>query len=338
MSGAWELYPHPDGPWLLRRGERCYAVDRERASSLAADPGILDAAFARSPDMRAGRRRGVRRWLTILPAGLARRLSAPLSPFCGWTSLATLAAGGAVLMVAAARCGAPIGIRGPSDAAVAWILLVGLNLLHELGHAGALRRCGYPPGAIGLGRLGFLPVLWCDVTPVVLLPSRDRARVDAAGVCWQLGGAGLLAAIGALSGRPAPGTAAVAALVSAGWSLLPVLRLDGYWLLRDLLDADPEAPAPPGAGPMVRLLLSCVRLLQLALLARAVVLAWTLAGAVRLAPSSPPAVVQTAIAAVGAAIIGALVWAGIGRARLLAADLSGISRRARRRNPSVPPA
>ena len=73
---------------------------------------------------------------------------------------------------------------------MSWPVILGVFLVtalaHELGHAAALAREGWPPGSVGVGLLWVLPVGWCDVSAVALLPRRGRVRVDLAGVAFQL--------------------------------------------------------------------------------------------------------------------------------------------------------
>ncbi|GAG79751.1 unnamed protein product, partial [marine sediment metagenome] len=118
---------------------------------------------------------------------------------------------------------------------------LGLFLLtavwHELGHAAALARSGYPPGGIGAGVLFVIPVLFADVTAVGALPRAGRIRVDVSGTIFQLGLGGAFMALASLNiFAPAMTLAASSALLAISWSLFPFIRSDGYWLLCDLLE------------------------------------------------------------------------------------------------------
>lgn len=273
MSGDPVLlvHPHAAGPWIVQRGRRRLVVPAALGRALAAwhgkrprrddvraalPPGLsgqaavdLDrfvAALWRRP---ARRRRGP--WVRgeVLPPALTRRLARPLVPLVSVGALVLLAMAGAVALGAQVLIGDPPPPLTWTRAALALPLFLATALLHELGHAAALLRRGYAPGAVGVGVLFFLPVLWCDVSPVALLPPRRRLAVDLAGPALQLAAAGTLFATDILlpASRRGPwalaGAAAAAAVV---WSLIPFIRSDGFWALGDALgigDLD-RAPEP----------------------------------------------------------------------------------------------
>ncbi len=308
MSGGdrprFRLEAHRAGPWLLTLAGRRFGVAPDLGRRLAGCGGSLDPEAVRGlltpeeaaalRDLAAGggaagrpaRDAGIRPRLPLLPAVAVDAAARRLAPLASWPALAALAAGGglACLLGPLARAGAPAAAPagGAPGAAVApavgtWgpalALFLAGALWHELGHAAALRREGYPAGRIGGGLLLLVPVLWCDVSAVGLLPRRGRLRVDLAGAGFQLAAAGLLGLLPAAAAR----LAAWSTLLAVAWSLLPVLRTDGHWLLADLLGLpDLEAPAARATAGRVRarravagtLLLH--RLLRLLLLAGAV--------------------------------------------------------------------
>jgi len=187
---------------------------------------------------------------TVLPAALVDGLATRLAPLAGWCVLALGAGlGAAAYLQGFARLAAGSALRPASGRE--WAVGLGLFLLtaiwHELGHAAALRREGLPAGRVGVGVLLVMPVLYCDVTLVGLLPRRGRLRVDAAGVAFQLAGGGLLFAGGVLLAWAPGRLAGLSALAAAGWSLLPFVRTDGHWILCDLLGRR-DLVAPLAAG------------------------------------------------------------------------------------------
>jgi hypothetical protein len=252
-----------DGRWLLREGGRCFVVPDRLGRRL--QDGLPEPEFESAlADLRRGESTERTLWLRrcLLPPQLVVRLAGPLRRLAGWPALG-LAATAGVFVYAAGPAAAAAG-----GGAAVWLPALGLALLaalgHELGHAAALLRAGGTPGGVGVGLLFVLPVLYCDVTSVALLPRRERLRVDAAGLAWHLALGGLLRSIG----TPAASLAAWGVLAAAGWNLLPFLRTDGYWLLADALDVRTlQPPAPAGAGRCVRTALGLWRGAHLVFLA-----------------------------------------------------------------------
>ena len=246
------------GPWLVETAGRRFAVPADLGRRLrdGGDPEGILPLLATAPRRRG---RGPALRVTLLPASCVRALAARLAPGLGDVGLVVLAAVGALLYVAASLSGPTAHVHAFAwPEAVAAVLLAGV--CHELGHAGALSRGGGRPGAIGVGVLLVLPVLWCDVTEVAVLPRRARLRVDAAGVCCHLPVGGAMACVGVFWGRPAMTAAGAAVLAAVVWSLLPLLRTDGYWLLCDALGLRSlGAPAPAGAPRALRWTLAAWR-------------------------------------------------------------------------------
>lgn len=134
---------------------------------------------------------------------------------------------------------APHGL-GISAAAIA-LAVLGI-VLHEFGHAAALRAMGGRPGEIGFGLYyGFLPMLYSDLSQAWRLSRRRRVLVNLGGIYLQIVYAGALL----LAARAFPQTAAAsialhlaatASVMMALLQLLPLSGTDGYWVLADCLD------------------------------------------------------------------------------------------------------
>lgn len=277
-----EVQPHPHGAWLIRAGRRVLAVppglgyaleplhgqfvDRERLarrlrlaadvplasvsgvagadaesdSEMAAAAAVVAAWLAEGVEPGNGRGRFARAWplrFPLVPEVAVRCAAAWAAPLASTRGLAFVAAAG----LTAVACLRPwVGTHRFSPAALG--LFAAGALLHELGHAAALKREGYAPGGIGVSLFVCVPVLYADVSAVRLLPRGGRLRVDLAGLSFQAGAAGALAVAGAADGVPVAVTAAaraaaVATLLALGWALLPFPRSDGSWALRDCLEA-----------------------------------------------------------------------------------------------------
>jgi putative peptide zinc metalloprotease protein len=111
----------------------------------------------------------------------------------------------------------------------------GVLLLHELGHAAAAWRGGARKVGIGVGWYVVSPVAYAELSETWRFPARWRVLVDVAGVFMQSLAVFLLILAYRVFGNAVLLAAGVGASISILWNLNPLLRLDGYWLLSDLL-------------------------------------------------------------------------------------------------------
>jgi len=120
---------------------------------------------------------------------------------------------------------------------VLWAVTV---TIHELGHAMAAKRYGRQVNRGGVMLYYGLPAFFVDTTDVWLEPRRARLVVAAAGVAsiWGLGGLASLYALLQPESPVAPFAYQVAfiAFVSNTLQLMPLLELDGYYMLVDGLE------------------------------------------------------------------------------------------------------
>jgi len=253
---GWSIVSHRSGPWLLFVGQRCFSVSPALGRQIARFAGETPRrwpAFATIDEADtvrgllagggcAARTRGRHRfiWLRtpLLPGRLVdatARLLCPLASSTGLSVQLVVGAAGYGFGAAAGSCQCDVLRAGASFWIAAILLLLCTAIWHELGHATALRHEGYPSGGVGAGMLFVIPVFFCDVTPVVALPRRGRLRVDLAGIAFQVGAGGFCYGLGACTEANALCWAGLSALLAVGWSALPFVRTDGYWLLCDLL-------------------------------------------------------------------------------------------------------
>jgi hypothetical protein len=150
---------------------------------------------------------------------------------------------------------------------------------------------------------------------VVLLPRRERLRVDLAGPALQLGAAGVLALGGRLLPVPvaaASGAAATAALAAVAWSLLPFIRSDGFWFLADLSGlGDLERMPQPNDSRLDAALLCFYRVLHTGfLLLVGGGLAWQLAAPACAGTGRAPLarLLAAGVLAVGVLVVAARRW------------------------------
>jgi len=122
---------------------------------------------------------------------------------------------------------------------IALILAVNYALLflHEIGHAAGSIRAGTPPGRMGVGLYLIYPVMFIDVSRSWLVPPQKRLWIDAGGLYFT--GVSAVCAILFYVYWHSPITGVIAYLlcITTVVNLNPFLRMDGYWICSDLLDA-----------------------------------------------------------------------------------------------------
>jgi len=122
------------------------------------------------------------------------------------------------------------------------VTLVGVKVVHELGHAYTAKRFGCRVPVMGVAFLVLLPMLYTDVNAAWTLPRRrERLLVGAAGMLAELTvAAWATLAWTLLPEGPARQTAFLLAAVtwvsSLAINLSPFMRFDGYFLLMDALE------------------------------------------------------------------------------------------------------
>lgn len=132
-------------------------------------------------------------------------------------------------------------------AAVAALTLASL-VFHEFGHASACRYGGARPGAIGFGVYLIWPALHTDVTDAYRLDRAGRLRTDLGGVYFNAIFILALAGCYAATGQPVFLAAVFFGNFEILQQLVPLVRMDGYFILGDLADL---ADLPDLLGPIL---------------------------------------------------------------------------------------
>jgi putative peptide zinc metalloprotease protein len=181
------------------------------------------------------------------PTRLLDRL-APLSAVLGrwsvfvlWLMAVGVAALAAAVNFPALKADALRLLATPSSYALAWLCYPVVKGIHEIGHAMAVRRFGGAVHEMGISLVFLTPAPYVDASAANSFASaRQRAIVSAAGIMIELAlsAAAVLAWL-AFSPGLLRDTALVIVLICSLSTLIfnanPLLRLDGYHLLCDLL-------------------------------------------------------------------------------------------------------
>lgn len=202
------------------------------------------------PEARPAPARGGPWWAYRVPLVRPARLIALLLP--AWRLAVSspglaglvllLGAGASVLLVGYADYARGLGAAPSARAALtAWALVLGVTALHELSHALSCASHGGEVREIGFLLLYGMPAFYCDVSDAWLFPDRARRlSVTFAGPACHLAAWASLVLVwratepgswlhgGALYGGFALGLVAL-------FNFNPLIKLDGYYLLSDLV-------------------------------------------------------------------------------------------------------
>lgn len=179
------------------------------------------------------------RWLDRLaPLGTAL---VTWKAFGVWLGMVLVAAMAAAIAFPQLQADALRVLATPSSYAVAWIAYPLVKSLHELGHALAVRRFGGAVHEVGISLLLLTPAPYVDASAASAFPrAGQRALVSAAGIVVELAIAALALAAWSVLAPGAERDAAMVVLLICSVSTIafnanPLLRLDGYHLLCDVL-------------------------------------------------------------------------------------------------------
>lgn len=171
--------------------------------------------------------------IRLLPEALVARLAARLQ-------VAFAPGPAAVLLAVTIACLVALALFPPTAGAGSafWpgygLLLLSL-VVHELGHASACARFGVRPGEIGATLYLIYPALYSDVSGAWQLLRRQRVLVDLGGMYFQLVAGAVYATAYAFSGWEPLRVAVFMILGTGVFSLNPIFKFDGYWVLADAL-------------------------------------------------------------------------------------------------------
>jgi len=168
-------------------------------------------------------------------------------------------------------------LRTPPVMLLLLAILLGSTLFHEFGHAAACRYGGATPGAIGVALYVVYPAFYTDVTQSYRLGRAGRVRTDLGGVYFNAISALALTALYSQTSY-APLLLAIALVhLELVQQLLPLARLDGYFIVADLIGVpDLFSRVGPILSSLVPGRVASPRVRELRPAARAVVTIWVL--------------------------------------------------------------
>jgi len=215
---------------LMRRGTRVAPQELEAACVQVAEH-VLE--IDRNTD-RSAVPQGFWFRLRLLPSELVGRIAARLTfAFQRWPL--------AISLVLSALAVAVIWSHPPTsllDEGIFWpaysLLLVSL-ICHELGHATACARFGAPPYDIGFTVYLVYPAFYSDVSAAWQLNRWQRVGVDLGGAYFQIVVGALYCGMYWVTGWEPLALAFWMILYGLAFSLNPIFRFDGYWVLTDAL-------------------------------------------------------------------------------------------------------
>jgi putative peptide zinc metalloprotease protein len=255
----------------LTAGQVGYLIDAKlRPAGLVGTDSAGDAAAATAAPAktRSDPLLALRYRVAVIPARVAWAIGAVFRPFFWPPVMAALLTEFVCLDVLIGLRGGPARIA-PSAAALVYhpsmtLLVLGLVVVaagfHECGHVTACRYGGARPGVMGVGLYLVWPAFYSTVTDAYRLGRGGRLRTDLGGVYFN---AVFIAGMStAYLATRLPWLLVFIVLwhIETAWQFLPSVRLDGYYILADLVGV-PDLfsrmgpvlrSAIPGRGPNPR--------------------------------------------------------------------------------------
>jgi putative peptide zinc metalloprotease protein len=229
----------------LTPGQAWYLIDtRLRPAGIAAaGPRVGQAGAPARMAMRSDPLLALKLRVGVVPERVVWRIAGLFGPmFWPPVILVVLAAFVALDVVIIAQDG--LGKIVPSALALVYqpaltllvlVLISACAVFHECGHASACRYGGAQPGKMGFGLYLVWPALYSTVTDSYRLNRAGRLRTDLGGVYFNAVFIGGMSVAYLNSGAPWLLVAIVALHIETATQFLPLIRLDGYYILSDLI-------------------------------------------------------------------------------------------------------
>ena len=202
--------------------------------------GLLQNPDGSQPETRKANPLLMLRWKVILSGErLTNRLTAPFAPLFHSPIVALLVAAfvavcGWVLFGRGLAQGTRQALYSPGLLLTVFALTVVSAGFHEFGHAAACRFGGAQPGAMGAGIYLVWPAFYTDVTDSYRLGRAGRLRTDLGGLYFNAVFTLLTFGAWAATGAEVFLLFVPLQLFQMLHQLVPVVRMDGYYILSDL--------------------------------------------------------------------------------------------------------
>ncbi|MGB6163417.1 MAG: hypothetical protein WCF33_11440 [Pseudonocardiaceae bacterium] len=213
------------------------------AGIVAADPGDEQASAEPKVKLKADPLLALKFRVGVVPESMVWRIAGVFGPMY-WPPVILAALAGFVGLDVVIIMRGGLGQIVPSALTLIYqpaltLLVLALLLVaaafHECGHVAACRYGGARPGVMGFGLYLVWPALYSTVTDSYRLGRVGRLRTDVGGVYFNAVFITGMSAAYLDTGAPWLLVAIVALHIETATQFLPMIRLDGYYMLSDLI-------------------------------------------------------------------------------------------------------
>lgn len=218
--------------------------DRLRPAGIIASD-VQEGVAQRAPvPVRADPLLALRYRVGVIPASVAWRIGGVFRPFFWRPVWVVVLAAFVVTDLAIVLRGDFLGrtlsgvnqiVQQPSLTLVIMAATLLALAFHECGHVTACRYGGARPGDMGIGLYLVWPALYSTVTDAYRLDRTGRLRTDLGGVYFNVVAIVGTSAVYLATGQPWLLVLLLAMHTETAWQFLPSIRLDGYYMLADLV-------------------------------------------------------------------------------------------------------
>jgi putative peptide zinc metalloprotease protein len=230
---------------VVQADQVAYLIDNRLrpAGIVAADPAQVQAGAASKIKVKPDPLLALKFRVGVVPEWMVWRIAGIFQPmFWPPVILAVLAGfvGLDVLIIAQGGFGRIVPsalelVYQPALTLVVLALILLSAAFHECGHVTACRYGGARPGKMGFGLYLVWPALYSTVTDSYRLGRVGRLRTDLGGVYFNVVFIAAMSVGYVETGAPLLLVAIVALHLETATQFLPMIRLDGYYILSDLI-------------------------------------------------------------------------------------------------------